>query len=255
MNGDSETRKWILKQGEFRRLYSSLLQKHQGALQTTTDSENDPFVTESGILTNIFRTEAKYIALGAGAVVASLVSLRFIRSKHAISTVFGRTKAEAMRDAEAEGKRMGTDAFQKTFANVVEGLFSFWVGYRCYDYLSHKSSPDGANSNNHTRQPTDSVDAIAALPLCRGRSKISEALCPGWIDVTKQQIPGAYWKALKEGRLRDERIWNAILKFSSNCERRLASEGALRRELSLSDDQPIALPARVGAGDAPSSQS
>jgi hypothetical protein len=119
MNDDSETRKWILKQGEYRRLYSSLLQKHRGALQTTndgaTDSENDPFVEESGIMINIFRTEAKNIVLGTGAVVASMASLRFIRSKHAISTVFGRTKAEAMRDAEAEGQRMGTDAFQRTF--------------------------------------------------------------------------------------------------------------------------------------------
>lgn len=129
-----------------------------------------------------------------------------------------------------------------------------WVGYRCYDYISHNhsssslSSHDGAN-NNRSHQPTDSVDAIAALPLCRGRSKISEALCPGWIDVTKKQIPGAYWNALEDGRLRDERTWKAIHEFSSNCERRLASEGALRRELSLPDDRPVALPARIDAGN------
>ncbi len=119
MNEDSETRKWILKQGEYRRLYSSLLQKHRGALQAKTDEATsngtDPFAEESMVLSSIFRTEALNIALGMGAAVVALGSLRFIQSKHAISTVFGNSKAAAMKEAEAEGKRMGTDTFQKTF--------------------------------------------------------------------------------------------------------------------------------------------
>ncbi len=119
MNGDSETRKLILKQGEYRRLYSSLLQKYRGALQASTDEAtsygNDPFKEESKVLTGIFRTEALNIALGMGAAAFTLGSLRFIRSRHAISTVFGNSKAAAMKEAEEEGKRRGTDAFQKTF--------------------------------------------------------------------------------------------------------------------------------------------
>jgi hypothetical protein len=128
MMGDSETRKWILKQGEYRRLYSSLLRKHRGALQGNRDgtetaaapsgcSENseDSFADESAILTGILRTEASNIALGIGAAAAALGSLRFIKSRHAMSSVFGRAKAEAMTIAEAEGKKMGTDSFQKTF--------------------------------------------------------------------------------------------------------------------------------------------
>ena len=120
MNNDIETRKWILKQGEYRRLYSKLLQKHRGALQATTTDEstnndNEPFSEELIVLTNIFRTEALNIVLGMGAAVATLGSLRFVRSKHAISTVFGSSKAAAMKKAESEGKRMGTDTFQKTF--------------------------------------------------------------------------------------------------------------------------------------------
>ena len=122
MNDDTEARKWILKQGEYRRLYSKLLQKHRGALQADTrdDSSSDdniggPFAEESMALTNIVRTEALNIVVGVGAAVAILGSLRFVRSKHAISTVFGSSKAAAMKVAEEEGKRMGTDNFQKTF--------------------------------------------------------------------------------------------------------------------------------------------
>jgi hypothetical protein len=130
-----------------------------------------------------------------------------------------------------------------TTANVVEGLFSVWLGYRCYDYLSHSPS----TTTNSDTAP-DSVDAIAALPLCRGRSKIAEALCPDWIDVTQHQIPKAYWNALDDGRLRDERTWRAIQRFSVNCERRKAAEIALRSKLSLKMDEPVALPTRLDDG-------
>lgn len=130
MNDDTEARKYILKQGEYRRLYSSLLQKHRGALQpssstmssiTTSDavtggqSDSDPFAEESSILEAVFRTEARNIIIGIGFAASSFVSLRFVKSKYAISTVFGRTKAAAMKKAEVEGEKMGTDLFQKTF--------------------------------------------------------------------------------------------------------------------------------------------
>ena len=122
MNDDTESRKWILKQGEYRRLYSSLLQKHRGALQQTNDAtsssssdDEDPFAEESRILNTLYRTEVQKIGLGLGAAMVALGSLRFVRSKHAISTVFGRSKAAAMQDAEAQGKKLGTHAFQKTF--------------------------------------------------------------------------------------------------------------------------------------------
>ena len=120
MNEESETRKWILKQGEYRRLYSKLLQTHRGTLQATTDGDstnesNGPFAEESMILSNIFRTEALYIAFGLGSAAVTLASLRFVQSKHAISTVFGSSKAAAMKQAEFDGKKMGTDTFQRTF--------------------------------------------------------------------------------------------------------------------------------------------
>ncbi len=130
-------------------------------------------------------------------------------------------------------------------ANVVEGMFSLWVGYRCYDFFSH--SRPLATFPEKVEQSVDSVDAIAAIPLCSGRSKIAEAVCPEWIDITKQQIPAAYWKALDDGRLRDERIWKAIQTFSNNCELRLTAEGRIRRELSLPRNQAVELPARIGA--------
>ena len=83
----------------------------------------------------------------------------------------------------------------------------------------------------------------------KGRSKIAEAICPEWIDITTQKIPAAYWRALREGKLRDERTWNAIQTFSKNCERRFSAEKAIREEFSMSDHQAVILPSRLDARD------
>jgi hypothetical protein len=74
---------------------------------------------------------------------------------------------------------------------------------------------------------------------------MSEALCPEWIDITKNQIPKSFWKAFENGELRDERTWTAIRQFSINCEKRHAFEKQIRQEHSLSATEPISLPQRV----------
>mmetsp|Transcript_27742 Transcript_27742/g.61096 ORF Transcript_27742/g.61096 Transcript_27742/m.61096 type:complete len:267 (+) Transcript_27742:168-968(+) len=254
MNDDYETRKLLLKQGEYRKLYSSLLQKHRGVLQTQPDEGGVPnanentnakdgvssyknsnhFEEEDRVLNQIFQTEVKNVAMGIGATAVALASLRFARSRHAASTVFGSAKAKVLQEAEIEGKRVGTDTFQKSFANIVEGMFSLWVGYRCYDHASEGSK--------------DSIDAIAELPLCKGRSRVAEALCPEWIEITKEQIPDSFWKALAENKLREERTWAAIQTFSSNCERRLAAERSIHKESSSPvREEPTVLTKRVSS--------
>ena len=136
MNHDYETRQILRKEPIYRKLYSSLLQEHRGILQapptdensttTTTittqhhDDTNHPqqhnqFEDEDQILNTIFQTEMKNILVGVGASLAALASLRFVRSSYASSTVFGSVKAKAMQEAEREGKKRGTDTFQKNF--------------------------------------------------------------------------------------------------------------------------------------------
>ena len=141
MNHDYETRQILRKEPIYRKLYSSLLQEHRGILQqaqptkdensttttTTTittqhhydDTNHQPqhnqFEDEDQILNTIFQTEMKNILVGVGASVAAVASLRFVRSSYASSTVFGSVKAKAMQAAEREGKKRGTDTFQKNF--------------------------------------------------------------------------------------------------------------------------------------------
>ena len=125
-----------------------------------------------------------------------------------------------------------TNYISHVVAYLVEGTFSIWVGYRCYDYTSHRSK--------------DSMNAIAELPLCRGRSRVADALCPEWNQITNTQIPSSFWQALEDGKIQDERTWFAIQSFSTNCERRRAVEKSIRsRDLSIPGEQPVVLTERV----------
>jgi hypothetical protein len=113
-------------------------------------------------------------------------------------------------------------------------MISSWFGFRSYDYASYNRSEA-------------SWEAVADLPLCQGRSRISETLCPEWTKTTKTMIPEPFWKALDDGKLRDERTWTAIRRFSINCERRLSLESKLRTEQSIPPGVPVVLGERVSS--------
>jgi hypothetical protein len=120
------------KESVYRKLYSSLLRKHQGALQTSSQyGESGPnngnntnpvrttsrpdFDDEDETLSKIFRTEVRNLLIGVGATAFGLATLRF-GSRNAFSSgLFGMTKAKAMQEAEEQAKRRGTETFQKTF--------------------------------------------------------------------------------------------------------------------------------------------
>jgi hypothetical protein len=114
-------------------------------------------------------------------------------------------------------------------------MFSLWVGFRCYDYASHHSEANW--------------EAISEIPLCKGRSRISEALCPEWIETTNAHIPEEFWKALATGKLRDQRTWTSIHNFSINCERRLSVEKKIRGEEMIPVDSPVVLKERISNED------
>jgi hypothetical protein len=119
-------------------------------------------------------------------------------------------------------------------AVFIEGAFSIWVGYRGYDYASHQSQ--------------GSFETIAEIPVCKGRSRIADALCLEWVDISTNQIPKTFWKILEqkeEQGLGDEKTWRAIQQFSQNCAKRLAEEDRIREERGLANNEPVSLPDRV----------
>jgi hypothetical protein len=125
-------------------------------------------------------------------------------------------------------------------AIVVESTFALWVGYRGYNYASHQSK--------------GSYQTISEIPLCKGRSRMAEALCPEWIDITKNQVPASFWNVYENGALRDDNTWTAIRQFSLNCERRAAFEDKVRQDCNMSTNEPVLLSERIPDGFLPSSE-
>ena len=105
-----------------------------------------------------------------------------------------------------------------------------WAGFRAYDYASHQS--------------TSSYTMVSQLPLCKGRSRVSEVLCDEWIDITNKQMPNEFWKAHQSGLLRDGKTWTAFHQFALNCQKRHAFEKQIRMEQQIQEG-PVNLPTKV----------
>lgn len=115
---------------------------------------------------------------------------------------------------------------------VVEGSFSIFIGYGAYHRAAEYSQ--------------DTYEMISKVPLCSGRSAVSESLCDDWIDITKRLVPPLFWQNVRDGTVRDERAWKAIQSFSDNCVRRRQYEAYLRQRRGISDpNKPISLPRKV----------
>jgi hypothetical protein len=83
---------------------------------------------------------------------------------------------------------------------------------------------------------------------------MAEALCPEWIDITKNQVPASFWNVYENGALRDDNTWTAIRQFSLNCERRAAFEDKVRQDCNMSTNEPVLLSERIPDGFLPSSE-
>lgn len=116
---------------------------------------------------------------------------------------------------------------------LVESLFAVWVGSRGYHIAS--SYTEGT------------YEMVSQIPLCPGRSSVSEALCDEWIDITRTQVPSTFWQNLDaEKGLQDIRTWRAIQAFAENCVKRKTYESVLRSERGIMDDnEPVVLPSKV----------
>mmetsp|Transcript_43568 Transcript_43568/g.105646 ORF Transcript_43568/g.105646 Transcript_43568/m.105646 type:complete len:287 (-) Transcript_43568:1647-2507(-) len=265
---------WKLRQKEsvYRKLYSDLLQKHRGALQEVQSSssslsssssdpkvdkdppassssssynvtsspqasvipqQKDPYEDETNALNQIFRTEVGNLVVGVASTAVTFLALRFGKTRILSSPIFGGLKTpETFQQAESHARQYGTEHTQNRISVFVEGMFSLWVGFRCYDYSSHQSQ--------------STWQAVADIPLCQGRSRVSDALCPDWVETTHKEVPTEFWDAVSDGTVRDPQTWNAIRSFSMNCERRWQIERQIRREQGLRDtNRPVVLPQRV----------
>ena len=94
-------------------------------------------------------------------------------------------------------------------------------------------------------QNSSSYDEIAKIPLCAGRSAVSEKVCPDWISLVHNEIPPAFWKNLDDGdycRLKDPNRWKAVRDFAHNCINRKVFEDSYRKQNGFSPETAVDVP-------------
>ena len=125
---------------------------------------------------------------------------------------------------------------RKCIALICEASFGAWAGWRGYNIVSS--------------QHEDSYNEIAKIPLCAGKSLISEKVCDEWVELVHKEIPRTFWNNLdvleqKERRLKDDRRWRAVRDFADNCAKRKAYEDIYRRQNGMSPGSPVHIPNEV----------
>lgn len=94
-------------------------------------------------------------------------------------------------------------------------------------------------------QNSNSYDEIAKIPLCAGKSIVSEKICSEWVDLVHNEMSKDFWKNLDEEedcRLKDKGRWKAVLGFADNCIKRKAFEDSYRKQLGMKSDDPVDVP-------------
>ena len=160
--------------------------------------------------------------------LAAWVTLRYTPRLY-IARFGGAERIQKLKDADELAKKNNTKWVQTMFGALVEGSFSFWIGFRAYQLA--------AQTNEST------YEVISQIPLVRGRSVVADNLCADWVRITKQEISPAFWDNLdhEDSKLREERTWHAIRAFSQNCVRRKLYERVVAKE----QDGDVTLPNRV----------
>ena len=229
-----------LHEKKYRDLYRALLSKHVGIFQDnhatiqtnngddTASSHRHAYHDETELLRKAIISERNAYIMGLAVGLAAWITIRY--TPRLYITRFGSAeKIQKLKEAEEVAKKNNTKWAQAGFAALVEGSFSFWIGYRTYQLA--------AQTNDST------IEVISQIPLVRGRSVVADTMCADWVRITKQDIPEAFWDNLdhEDSKLREERTWHAIRTFSQNCVRRKLYERVVAKE----QDGDVTLPNRV----------
>lgn len=221
----------LLKERRYFSMYKAWLRKHRGILQQERDGDTGEFAHEQELIERVIASQRQKWMAGVGIGLAAFASLHFAPNL-LIRWIGGEAKIKALREADRQARENGTLWVRRSTAILVEGAFSIWAGNRAYHLA--------------VRQSEDTYDLIAKVPLCAGRSLISEKMCSEFMDITNNQIPQAFWQNLNKGNLRDEQEWKAIRQFSINCARRQRYEAHIRKTEGITNhDKSISLPRDV----------
>ena len=232
MQPQSDAEKELLKENLYLNRIQEILRKSRGFLQeaVTEEASNvEQYSTETTIIDRVVANERN--AFVSGIVLSGLVftSVRF--GPRFIVTKLNPEKARMLRESDDIAEKAGTRWMQKTFSFLFELSFGAWAGWRGYSILS--------SQNNQ------SYDEIAKIPLCAGRSRVSDKVCPEIVHLVYNEIPPPFWSNLNDGderKLKDPKRWRAVRTFADNCIKRSVYEESYRKQHGVKPETVIVVP-------------
>jgi hypothetical protein len=238
--------KELLKENLYKAQVQRILHKHKRLLLAAYDPSPPPpdavnesgdpehirnqFASERAIIDQVIANERSAFLCGIALSGLAFASLRY-GPRYLISKM-NPEKLKKLDEAEAISFKSKSRWFQNSVAFVFEAALSGLVGWRV-GYT--KMSSQNANS----------YDEIAKIPLCAGRSSVSDKACPDLVDLVHKEIPHSFWENLenKEGKqLLDPQRWQAVRSFADNCIKRKMFEESYRKQNGLSPQEAVAIP-------------
>jgi hypothetical protein len=229
--------KELSKESLYNDKVQNILQKHKrlilGSNTYGSNNENgDPaaininqYASERAIIDRVIANQSNAVLGGVALAGLAFTSLRFFPR-----TMIARLNPEKLTKLhEIEAKK---GWIQKSVVFIFEAALSGLVGWRVgYTKISSQNE--------------NSYDEIAKIPLCAGRSIVSDKTCPDMINLVHREIPRAFWENLngkEESRLQDPQQWQAICAFAENCIKRNAFEESYRKQRGLSSQTAVVIP-------------
>jgi hypothetical protein len=218
---------------QYKKLFLQVLEAHKGILTSPTQNTQE-YQAEKETLNKLVAVERDAITGAVVVGIAAFLTVRYL-PHFAVRLIGGDKKSKALREAEARA-RQGPNAMLKSVGGFLfEGTFGFWAAYRGYHLAVSMRSEDV-------------YEDIVNLPLCEGKSIVSDSICGEFSDIIHYKIPPDFWKNLdnRDGdgsqKLAHEEFFRGVLQFEQNCKRRKAMEQIMRRRDDLSDSESVSIP-------------
>ncbi|KAL9183725.1 hypothetical protein ACHAXT_004581 [Thalassiosira profunda] len=241
MQPKGSAEKELQKENLYKDRTKEILKKHRGALQAAyqnhTQSDNGEdlevvrkrYAAESDIIGRVMANERSAFLAGIALSGVAFVSVRFLPRYLAVR--INPDKARKLREADEIAEKAGTRWMQKTAAFVFEASFGAWCGWRGYNKMSSMNA--------------SSYEEVSKIPLCSGRSRVAESVCPEWVAFVRKEVPAPFWSNVDDGDdcgLQDPQRWRAVRDFADNCVKRKVYEDAYRKKNGMDAATPVDVP-------------
>mmetsp|Transcript_38256 Transcript_38256/g.81661 ORF Transcript_38256/g.81661 Transcript_38256/m.81661 type:complete len:264 (+) Transcript_38256:216-1007(+) len=244
MQPKTSAEKELLKENLYVNKLQNILRKHKGSLQAAYNPSPDDlkdaddhslinikqqYATESAIIERVMASERS--AFLSGIALSGLVFASVRYGPRYLAVKINPAKKQLLKEADEIAKKANTRWIQKTVSFLFEASFGAWAGWRGYNMVSSQNK--------------SSYEEIARVPLCAGRSSVSDNVCPDMINLVHKEIPPAFWKNLDDGeecRLKDPLRWRSARDFATNCVKRNVFEESYRQKNGLSPGTKVNIP-------------